>query len=107
MVDIFRRHQWLGFFKLLKGYDDDLAIEFSMALNSQTEDNSTTIVRGLVISFNLKIVSTITTLPLGLKWRREDKATSVVGKNNFLISKENPIEDKNGLRIEGLTYPWD
>ena len=25
MVEIFRRHQWLGFFKLLRGYDDDVA----------------------------------------------------------------------------------
>jgi len=33
MVDIFRRHQWLGFFELLKGYDDDITFEFSMALD--------------------------------------------------------------------------
>jgi len=33
LVEIFLRHNWLGFFELLRGYDDDVAQEFSMALN--------------------------------------------------------------------------
>jgi len=36
VLDIFRIHQWLAFFELLKGYDDDIAYEFSMALKSHT-----------------------------------------------------------------------
>jgi len=28
VVNIFRRHQWLGLFELLKGYDDDITHEF-------------------------------------------------------------------------------
>lgn len=50
VVNIFRRHQWLGFLELLKRYNDDITQEFSMALHPQGEDSATTIVRGLVIS---------------------------------------------------------
>jgi len=32
MVDIFRRHNWFGFFELRKGYNDYITYEFSMAL---------------------------------------------------------------------------
>lgn len=50
---------------LLKGYDDDLAFEFSMELNSQIEDSATTILRVFSISLNPEIISRVTTLPLG------------------------------------------
>ena len=91
----------------MKGYDDDLAFEFAMALNSQTEDSATVVVRGLTIYLNLEIISRVTTLPLGIKWSREDKSTSVTTKNNFLTSNENPLKEKNGFRREILPYPWD
>jgi len=107
IVEIFRRHQWLGFFELLKGYDDDLAFEFSMALNSQTKESPTTIVRVLAISLNPKIISGITTLPLGIKWSREYKATSFTAKRNFFTTNERPVEYKNGVRRKSLPYPWD
>lgn len=105
MLDIFRRHHWLGLFELLKGYDDDIAYEFSMALNSQTEFSATTVVRGLVISLIPKLISRVETLPLGIKWGREYKTTNSNAKNNFFIANENTIEDKNGVRREILSYP--
>ena len=74
-----------------------------MALNSQ--DSATTVVRGLVISLNPKIINRVTTLPLGIKWSKEDKSTSVIAKNNFFTANENPIEEKNGFRRESLPYP--
>ena len=43
VVDIFRKHHWLGFFELVKGYDDDIAQEFAMALNPQARTNATTV----------------------------------------------------------------
>lgn len=107
VVDIFRRHQWLGFFELLKGYDDDLAFEFSMDLNSQIEDNATIVVRGLTISLSPETISRVTTLPIGIKWSREEMFISVTNKNNLFIANEKPIEDKNGVWRENLPYPWD
>lgn len=47
VVEIFRRHQWLGFFELLRGYDDDVVGEFSMTLTPQARVISTPMVRGL------------------------------------------------------------
>lgn len=106
VVDIFRRNQWVGFFELLKGYDDDLSLEFSMALNSQTKDNSTVVVRGLAMSLNPIIISKVRTLPIGIKWSREDKSTSITTQMNFFTANENPVEDKNGVRRESLYFPW-
>jgi len=64
------------------------------------------VVRGLAISLNLQLISRVTTLTLGIKWRREDKTTSATSKNNFFFSNEKPTEDKNGVRREILPYPW-
>ena len=47
VVEIFRRHQWLGFFELLRGYDDDVAREFVISLIPQARFNATPVVRGL------------------------------------------------------------
>ena len=70
VIDIFRNPQCLGFFKLLKGYDDEVAQDFAVALHSQAYDSVTTVVRGLEITITLEIISRVTTLPLGFKWNR-------------------------------------
>jgi len=33
VLEIFIRHQWMGFFKKFTGYDDEVAQEFSHSLN--------------------------------------------------------------------------
>lgn len=63
--NIFRRHQWLGFFELLKGYDDDITHEFSMALHSQGEDSATIVVKGLAISLSHETIRRLITLLFG------------------------------------------
>lgn len=105
-MEIFRRHQWLGFFELLKGYDDDLTHEFALKLHSQGEENATTIFRGLEISLCPKTISGVTTLTLGIWWSKEDKVVTVATRKNFLILKEKHVEDKKGVRRENLPYPW-
>lgn len=66
VVEIFKRHQWLGFFELLKGYDDDITYEFSMALNPHARASDTIMVTRLSITINLDFISRVTTLPLGV-----------------------------------------
>lgn len=107
LVNIFLRHHWMGFFEQLKGYDDDITQEFSMAVNTQGEDSVTTIARGLVISLNVVLISILTTLPLGIQWSKEDKVVSDTTMNNFFIQRENLVEDKNVLRREILPYSLD
>lgn len=62
-------------------------------------------VRGLYISLKPEIIIRVKTLPLGIKWIREDKSTSVTSKNNFFTSNEKYVVDKNGVRKEILPYP--
>ena len=72
MVEIFRRHQWFGFFKPLRGYDDDVAREFAKSLTPQARVSAIVIVRGPLVTIIPKSISIITTLPLGLHWRKEN-----------------------------------
>jgi len=102
VVDIFRRHQWIGFFEFLKGYDDDISFEFSITLNSQIEDSSTTMMRGLAISLSPKLISRVETLPLGIEWGREEKIASATTKKNFFTTNEKFVNEKNGVRKENL-----
>jgi len=107
MVEIFRRHNWLGLFELLRGYDDDVDQEFSMALNPLARTIATIVVRGLSITNTLEVISRITTLPQGIPWRKEDKDVSIFAKKNFILRDEEPIEDKNGIIREILPCPWN
>jgi len=54
-----------------------------------------------------KIISREKTLPLGVKWSREGKSTSVTTKNNSFTSNEKPVKDQNGVRRESMAYPLD
>ena len=38
------------------------------------------------------------------KRRQESK---FIARKNFFLSKENTVEDKNGVRRESMPYPWD
>ena len=60
----------MGFFEILRGYEDKIAREFAMALYSQVYVIATTMVRGLAITITPELISRITTLPLGIKWNR-------------------------------------
>jgi len=97
----------LGFFELRIGYDDDVAQEFSMELNSQARISATTMVRELSITITPEVISRITTLPQGIPWRKEDKVASTFANKNFFLRHEELTEDKNGIRRESLPYPWN
>lgn len=75
-----------------------------MALNPQGEDSATSVVRGLAISLNVELIRKVTTLPLGIRWSKENKAMSVTSRKNFFIQREKHVEDKNGVRGESLPY---
>ena len=94
-----------------------------MALHYQADFSATTVVRELALNITPKLINRITTLPLGIKWDREDKVTSSTAKKVFFLAKEKHkfssstskkvfflakkkhIEDKNGERRENLPYP--
>jgi len=50
--------------------------DFSLSLIPLTRIHATVVVRGLSIELILELISRITTLPLGVPWRKEDKGDS-------------------------------
>ncbi len=86
------------------GCADDITYEFSKSLNPQERTSATTMVTALSIKLNLDVISRVTTLPLGIQWRKEDKANNTFAKKNFFLNDEQSIEDKIGVRRESLPY---
>ena len=84
-----------------------MAQDFALSIIPLTRVHATVVVRGLSIDLTTKIISIITTLPLGVPWRKEDNGDSQGAKKKFLLEGEEPIEDKNGLRRANLPYPWN
>ena len=97
----------MGFFEKFRGYDDGVAQEFSLFLTPHTRIHATIVIRGLTIDHTPEPISRVTTLPLGIPWRKEDKGDSQVSKGKFFLEGEEPTEDKNGVRRESMRYPWN
>ena len=95
VLEIFTRHNWMGFFKKFTGYDDEVAQEFAHTLTTHSRSHVIVLVRGLTIDLTLELISRVTTLPLGIPWRKEDKGDSQVEKGKFFLEGEEPTEDKN------------
>jgi len=53
----------MGFLEKLKGYDDDLALEFTINLRNPNEQEFVTTVRGLKMNLNESDINMITILP--------------------------------------------
>jgi len=66
----------MGFFEKLRGYDDEVARGFALSLIPLTRIHATVVVRGLSIDLTLELISRVTTLPLGVPWRKEEKGDS-------------------------------
>jgi len=73
----------MGYFKKLRGYDDEVAKYFSLSLIPLTRMHATVVVRGISIDFTPELIRRITTLPLGVPWRKEDKGIIQTTKNKF------------------------
>ncbi len=106
VLEIFTRHTWMGLFEKFRGYDDEVAQEFALSLTPHNRIHATVVIRGLAIDLTLELISRVTTLPLGIPWRKEDKGDSQVVKIKLFLEGEEPTEDKNGVRRESLPYPW-
>ena len=54
VVEIFTRHQWMGFFERMRGYDDEVARDFALSLIPLTRTHGTAVVKGLSVETPLK-----------------------------------------------------
>lgn len=78
-----------------------------MALNPRARTSATTLPRGLSITINPKVMTRITKFPQGVQWRQHNKVSNPFVKNFFFLKYEYPIEEKNGIKMENLPYPWN
>jgi len=52
------------------------------------------VVRGIPIEITPELINKVTTLPLGVSWRKEDKGDNYVAKRKLFLEGEEPTEDK-------------
>lgn len=69
----------------MRGYDDDVAKESALSLMPITRCSTTAIVKCLSEAKTPEVISRITTLLVGLQWRKEDKANITLEKKSFLL----------------------
>ena len=82
VLEIFTRHNWMGFFRKFTGCDDEVTQEFSHSLTPHSRIHAIVVVRGLTIDLALDLINRVTTLPLGIPWRKEDKGDIQRQKGN-------------------------
>lgn len=92
----------MGYFEKLRGYDDEVALYFSLSLIPLTGTHATAMVRCLSIELATELIIKITTLPLGVPWRKVEKGDSQTAKKIFFLEGEEPVEDKNAVRRTSL-----
>ena len=102
VIEIFTRHNWMGFFERMRGYDDEVAKYFVLSLITLTRTHATTVDKGLSVEITLEVISKITTLPLGLSWRKEYKGNNILAKKKFFVEGEEEMEDKMGSEEEAF-----
>lgn len=66
IVEMFKRHNWMGLFEKMRGYDDEVATDLALSLIPLIRTHSTTVVKCLSVEITPEIIGKITTLPLGL-----------------------------------------
>jgi len=59
ILEIFIRHNWMGFFEKLRGYDDEVARDIFVSLITLTRTHATVVVKGLSIELTPKIIGKI------------------------------------------------
>jgi len=63
VLEIFTRHNWMGYFEKIRGYDDEVAQDFSLSLIPLTRVHATVVVIGLSIELTSGFISRITNFP--------------------------------------------
>jgi len=82
----------MGYYEKLRRYDDEVARDFSVSLIPLTRTHAIIVVRGLSIELTHEIIRRITTPPLGVPWRKEDKGNSQIVKKKFFLEGEEAME---------------
>lgn len=63
----------MGFVEKFKGYDDEVVEKSALCLTPHTRIHAIVVIRGLTIDLTPELINRVTTLPLGIPWRKEDR----------------------------------
>jgi hypothetical protein len=97
----------LGYLNRLKGFDDNISLEFAQNFHNLEEQEYSTTVKGLWIKFNEPILVSIKILLFGFPWDKDERKLALYAKKYFFETYENMEETKNGVKRETLPSPWD
>jgi len=81
--DLFTRANWISFFDRIQGYDEEVTEEILMSLRPHLKTHATISFKGLTLELTPNLISRITSFPLGLPWRKEEKSLGQVSKKTF------------------------
>lgn len=98
VVALFTIANWMPFFEKLRGYDEEVTEEFALSLIPHSKTHATFRFRGLTMEITLEFSSSVTSLPVGLPWSKEEKLLGQDAKKTFFHPDEHPVEDKNGIK---------
>jgi len=60
-------------FEKLRGFDEEIAQEFVLSLVPHSRTHANITFRGLSMEITPEFINRVTTLPLGLSWRKDEK----------------------------------
>jgi hypothetical protein len=104
-VEIFQKCEWLGYFERLRGFDDEVAMEFSQNFQSIRDQEFVTTIRGITIRVNEASISKVSSLPsafLGTK-KKGKKPLMPRRHSSFLMRS---LMKKKWHKKETLPHPW-
>jgi len=96
----------LGYFEILIGYNDEVAIEYSLNFQNIHDQEYVSKMRGPIIIINEASINKITSLHMSLPWDKEERQKAIIAKKTFFLPNEKLDEDKNGIKRESLPHPW-
>ena len=78
----------------MREYDDEVARDFALSLITLTRTHATIVVRGPSIEPTPELISKISTLHLGVPWRKEDKGNSQTTKKKLFLEGGRPWKER-------------
>jgi len=92
VVALFTRANWMSFFEIIHGNDEEVTEEFLMSLRPHSKTHATVSFRGLTLKLTSEFISRIIGLPLGLPWSKEEKTK--IEKEELETEEEIKTEDE-------------
>ena len=106
IVEVFQKCDWLGYFEIPRGFDEEVSMEFSQNFQNIKEKEYVTTIRGITIRINEASINKVSSLLLGIPLDKEERQEAINANKVFFLPNEKHDEDKNGIKRKILPHPW-